>query len=156
MTNLSAASLPQIYRTTVRGYAPTREEIRTILKLAFLAYEIDLREDAAERSLLDSANAMLWRLAGQSPEPLPVVSPLPLPIDHEERRARVRELSALLPSTEARELAYSIAYLIAVRDHEMSPVESAFLDELRVELAIDAARADALSLEASRIITPGV
>jgi hypothetical protein len=156
MSNVTAETLPDVYRATVADRALTREEVRAILKLSFLSCEIDLRATPGERALLDTINATLWRLAGQEPEPPPIVSPLPVPEDREGRRARIRTFAAALPSSGARELAYSLAYLFVVGDHALAPVEGEYLEELRSELSIDDARADALALAAAKVITPGV
>ena len=139
------ATLPSLFRTTMRGRIPSRDEIRTILKIAFLTAEIDLDEDPDELQLLRTACRMLFQLAGYPPEQLPIVSPLPLPEDPEARSACIHDLAQRLPIEGARELAFGIANLFVVEDLELAPIEQAFLEELRRELHIDPARAAELA-----------
>lgn len=147
---------PTIVRRTLRDTSLSVDEIRAVLKTAYLAAEIDLDEDPEEIASLESAAQMLWELAGYAPEGVPIVSPLPLPIDHEARLERLREIASELGSTEARELAYSMAYLSTVADLELAPVESTLLDELRRVLGIAQDRAAELVETAAETMTPGV
>jgi hypothetical protein len=147
---------PTIVRRIVRDARLSADEIRAVLKTAFLAAEIDLDEDPEELASLQSAARMLWEHAGYVPEGVPIVSPLPLPIDREARLERVHELASDLRSTEARELAYSMAYLSTVADLAFAPVESALLEELERALGITPDRAAELVATAAEILTPGV
>ena len=146
---------PTLVRTIVGGASLDADELRTILKIAFLGVEVDLDEDRDEMSVLQLLSRMLWDLAEHQPEPLPLVSPLPLPIDNEARTERIRELVTRLHSTPARELAYAIAYLFTLLDLEYRPIESAYLDELGHELYVAPERANELVELAAAMITPG-
>lgn len=128
-------------------------EARTIAQLAQLAAGIDLEDDAAERGLLGELTHHLCALAGIPSSSVPVLSPLP--IDAEERRARIASLASQLAAPRARELAFVAAYLLIASDLELAPVESELLDGLRRAFELDAARADELLAEASALVTPG-
>jgi hypothetical protein len=153
---LDVSTFPTIVRSTVpRASSLEPRDVRTILQIAYLTAEIDLDEDPDELELLKAAGQMLWEFAGYAPEDVPIVSPLPLPIDQEARRARVLELVSELTSREARELAYTIAYLFTVEDLYLAPVESELLDDLRHGLGIERDRATELITTAATIVTPG-
>lgn len=150
------ANFPMLVRSLLHGSSVTADELRTVLKIAFLTVEIDLDEDSEEMAELQAISRMLWDVVGHEPEPLPLVSPLPLPVDIEERSARIRELATHLQSSQSRELAYAFAYLFSVLDLQYAPIEDEFLDELQAELDIDDGRASDLSRTAASFITPGV
>jgi hypothetical protein len=152
-----ADRLPIIYRAIVpQGAELSAPDVRTILKLAFLAVEIDFDEAPDEMQALAITNRMLWELSGHDQEPVPIVSPLPVPEDHEGRRHRIRELARQLASTEARELAYSVANLLAVLDLALARVEDAMLDELARELHLSPERAAELVELTASVVTPGI
>jgi hypothetical protein len=152
-----ADRLPIIYRAIVpQGSALSAGDVRTILKLAFLAVEIDFDEAPDEMQALTITNQKLWELAGHAPERIPIISPLPVPEDHEGRSQRIRELASQLASTEARELAYSVANLLAVLDLALAGIEDAMLDELARELQIAPARAAELVELTASVMTPGM
>ncbi len=130
------------------------EQIRSIARTAYLAAEIDFEDGAAEEATLGEAASRLWQVAGLPAEPIAPVSPLPL--DDEERRARIRELAAGLTSRGSREVAYAVAYLLAAADVELAPAEARFLADLQRTLAIDDERAAALVAMAARAVTPGL
>lgn len=129
-------------------------QIRSILRTAYLAADIDFDERVEERALLDELASRLWQIAGLRPEPISPVSPLPL--DDEERRAHIRVLAAGLTSRGARELAYALAYLLAAADIDLDRAEGRLLDDLQRALAIDDARAADLAAFAAEAVTPGV
>lgn len=132
----------------------TAEQVVAILRIAYLAADIDLYEDPAERAALDELAAVLWRVAGIPPRPVPPVSPLP--IDDEERRARIAELVRDLSTPGARELAYALAYVLAVSDLALDRPEPSFLEALQLALDLDDLRASELAATAAEAITPGV
>ena len=135
------------------GASPNPAEARAVLHIAQLAAGIDLDDDLAERGLLGTLTVLLCDAAMI---PLDSVRPLsPLPIDAEERRAQIASLAGRLVSTESRELAYILAYLLIVADLELAPVESDLLDDLRRALWIDGDRAGELAAEVSVLVTPG-
>lgn len=131
----------------------TAEEIRTIVRVAYVAAELDFHADVDERETLDALATRLWALARLPGESVAIVSPLP--IDDEERFAVIRRLSAQLTSRGARELAYVMAYLLAAADVELAPVEARFLDDLQRALAISDERAADLVATTAEAATPG-
>jgi hypothetical protein len=150
---------PVIVRTVVpQPSVLSADEIATILKIGFLATEIDFDEDPDEMDALEPIGRMLWELAGYQPpdHPVPIVSPLPLPEDYEARIKWVHQLARQLESTEARELAFTIAYLFTMLDLEVDNVESELLDELRHELQLGRERASELAATTAALETPGV
>jgi hypothetical protein len=131
----------------------TADEATTIGQLAELTAGVDLAETSEERVLLDELIRHIDALADHAPGTPPPVSPLPL--DAEERAAWIHALAVELETPGTRELAYSIAYVVAVTDHELAPVEAELLEELRLALDIDEARAADLVATVSELITPG-
>jgi hypothetical protein len=123
-----------------------------VLQLGWLVAEIDLQEDRDELGVWRSLARRFRPTCDGSPVQVEPVSPLPL--DDEERRARIHELTAQLSTESARELAYAVAYLVAVADVELGPIEQTFLEELRRALAIDDDRAAYLIATAAQIVTP--
>jgi hypothetical protein len=128
-------------------------QVRAIVRTGYLAAEIDLDEDSDERATLDGIGEQLSRVANLPIEPIPLVSPLPL--DDEDRRTRIRELAIELTTRGARELAYVVAYLLAVADVELAPAETRFLADLQTTLRIDDDRAADLVATAAMAATPG-
>jgi hypothetical protein len=128
-------------------------QVRAIVRTAYLAAEIDFDEDVEERATLDSLGEQLSHIAQVRVEPIPTVSPLPL--DDEERRARIVELAPELTTRSARELAYAVAYLLAVSDVELAPAETRFLDDLQDALGIADDRAAELAATIASAATPG-
>lgn len=152
---LDASTFRRLIDAVMPGERLSPSETRTILLIAQLAAGIDLDEDTDERGLLRAFTRHLCAFAGIPESSVPVLSPLPLPIDVEERCARIAAISTQLPTTRARELAFVVAHLLIVSDLELAPVEAELLDGLRPALSIDARRADELVAEASELVTPG-
>jgi hypothetical protein len=123
-----------------------------VLQLGWLVAELDLHEDRDELGVWHSLARRFGSTWGGSPVRVEPVSPLPL--DDEERRARIHELTAQLSTRSARELAYAVAYLVAVADVELGPIEQTFLEQLRRALAIEDDRAAYLVATAAQIVTP--
>jgi hypothetical protein len=126
-----------------------------IALIAQLAGGIDLKDDDAERGLLDVILGRLCELSTIRRSIIPVLSPRPLPEDGEARRAWVNWLAGQVATPGARELALVLAYLLVVADLELAPVEAQLIEELRGALAIDADRARELIAEVSASVTPG-
>ena len=152
---------PLRFRLLVRALAADRDnergpsisDARAIVAIATLAADVDLDEARDEMALLVPLAAELAARTQVLPEALASSSPRPL--DKIERVSRIRELTARLPTARSRELAYVVAYLVAVSDLELAPVESAFLDELRRALELTEARAAELVETAAQYLTPG-
>ena len=153
MHDLDDRTTDRIFQAIIPpGPALAAAEVTAILQLGWLVAEIDFHEDGDELAVWRSIARRLVTTSGGEPAFVEPVSPLPL--DDEERSARVHELSAKLSTRSARELAYAIAYLVAVADVELGPIEQAFLDQLRRALGIEEDRADYLAATAARIVTP--
>jgi hypothetical protein len=136
------------------GSSPSPTEARAILQIAQLAAGVDLDDDDDERGLLGTLRRQVCVLADIPVSSIPVLSPLPG--DAEERTAIVRALASRVVTTAGRELAFVVAYLLAIVDLELAPVEVELLEELRRALWIEPGRAAELLVEASEIVTPGV
>lgn len=153
MHNLDDSTADRFFQAIVPpGPALSAREVTAILQLGWLVAEIDFHEDGEELGVWRSIARRLVATSGGEPAFLEPVSPLPL--DEEERIARIHEFSAKLSTRSARELAYAIAYLVAVADVELGPIEQSFLDQLRRALAIDEERAAYLVATAAQIVTP--
>lgn len=129
-----------------------RREIETVLATVQLAASVDLDDDPAEQTLLGTLTRRLCALGGLSVESIRPLSPIPM--DGEERAARIAALAPQLVTSGARDLAFVLAYLLIVVDLELAPIESALLDGLQRGLAIPRARASELAEAAARIVTP--
>jgi len=129
-------------------------EARTIVHIAQLAAWIDFDDDTVEGGLLGTVTRELCAAAGVPPSSITPLSPLP--IDAEERLARIGQLAGWLVTTDARELAFTLAYLMIVADFELAPTEGELLEELRDALLIEKARAADLAAGVSELVTPGV
>jgi tellurite resistance protein len=128
------------------------EEARAVLRIAYLAVEADLDEDADELAVFDMLSAQICAVAG-----IPLVPGAPLrrvPMDDEERITRIRALRGQLPSRASRELAYAFAYLVVVSDIELAPIETTFLRELRETFGISSSRGGDLATMVAEIVTP--
>ena len=139
----------------VFGSAPptlTVVEAETIVRIGYLAIDIDLEEDSAELVMVEALSDQICALAGIAPS---MISPLsPLPTDDEERAVRVRQLASRLTRTPSRELAYVVAYVLIVADLELSPVESRLLLELETVLEVSEDRTSELAAQAAEMLTP--
>jgi hypothetical protein len=136
------------------GRTLTDDEIASIIRLAALTADVDFRPDADEDDALARMARTLWASVGRAPQRVEPVSPIPL--DAEERNARIAELARHLRSREARELAYVAAYILAVVDLDLAPTQAQFLAQLQRALGIDDERAADLVSRAAEAVTPGV
>jgi hypothetical protein len=143
----------QILDVTLGSQPIGPPEARTVLQLAQLAASIDLDDDPDERTLLRALTTRLCAAVGIPAGSVPVLSPVP--IDDEERTARIEALVRRLPTTGARDLAFAFAYLIIVSDLELAPLEDSLLQRLPRALTIPEDRASALIEAVARIVTPG-
>gem|GEM_PF-2524126 len=139
-------------RDDQRGLGPS--DARAIVAIATLAADIDRQHGNAEVALLAPLTAELCARADISPSTL--LSTSPIPSDDAERNARIRELTCQLTDPRSRALAYAVAYLVAVADFELAPIESMFLDQLRRALDLDNDRAAELAESAAETLTPGI
>jgi hypothetical protein len=150
---LDTTTFGRLLDIAMLGTSPSPTETRAILQIAQLAAGIDLDDDAAEHGLLGSLTYRLCTLAQIPISSVPVLSPLP--VDTEERTALITSLANRVVTTDGRELAYIVAYLLVVSDLELAPVETELLENLRRALWLDRERAAELLAEASTLVTPG-
>lgn len=75
--------------------------------------------------------------------------------DDLERLEKIREIGGELSTQGVRDLAYALAYLVAIADLELAPAESEFLADLAVALGVSDERADELAALCAQAITPG-
>ncbi|HEX7839787.1 MAG TPA: hypothetical protein VF469_20065 [Kofleriaceae bacterium] len=147
------AKFQQILDVTLGSQRLGPHEIRTVLLVAQLAAAVDLDDDPAERTTLQALTSRLCAWGGISPDSVPLLSPVPM--DEEERAARIATLVRALRTTGARDLAFALAYLIIVADLELAPIEDSVLQQLQRELTIPGERASDLISAVAAIVTPG-
>jgi tellurite resistance protein len=150
---LDDAKFQQILDVSLGDQRLGPAEAQTVLQLARLAAEIDLEDDPDEQALLRSLTVRLCTATGVTLDELP--RPFPVPTDDEERAMQVAALVRRLPTTGARDLALTLAYLLIVSDLELAPVEDALLAQLQRALTIPPERASQLIDAVARIVTPG-
>jgi len=146
------AKFQQILEVAVGAQHVKPKEIRAIVQLTQLAAWIDLDDDPSERGLVHALTYRLCVWGGVAPNSIPPLSPVP--IDGEERAARVAMLAHQLDSSAARDLAYVLTYLVVVVDLELAPVEGDLMEQVQHALAIPATRAGALIEAIAWIVTP--
>ena len=136
------------------GKDPSLEtyETRALIAIAQLAAWGDLAEDAEERALLDRTITHLCVHGGIDPDSVQPLSRIPF--DDEERISRIGELADDLERVGVRELAYVLAYLLIVADHQLARPEARLLEDFQRALAVPEGRATELVREAARIVTP--
>lgn len=132
----------------------TVDEARVIVAIGYLALEADLDEDSDELATLDAITQQVCELAGIPPSALPPLPVTPVPLDHEERRSRIRQLASRLTRRHTRELAYAIAYIVVISDLQLSPSESDLLDDVQRTLELDDRRAGELATTVAELLTP--
>lgn len=74
--------------------------------------------------------------------------------DDLERLEKIREIGGELSTQGVRDLAYALAYVVAIADLELAPAESEFLADLAVALGVSDARADELAALCAQAVTP--
>jgi hypothetical protein len=151
--NIDALTFRTMAKAIVGEAVLTAGEARAIVQLGYLASGADLEEDSEEVTLREQLTRHVCALAGISVESVP--RPSPLPMDREERIAWLLTLCRKLTTSAASELAYVVAYLLAIGDLELAPVEATFLFDLQRVLGLGDARASELVAHAAEQITPG-
>jgi hypothetical protein len=132
-------------------------EARAITQLCYLASDTELDDDDDdERALREQIGRHVCTLANMSFDSVPWPSPLPLPNDDEARRAWLVRLCRWLVRPNVRELAYVLAYLLAIGDLALRPVETVFMTELQETLGLGDERAAHLVARADQAVTAGV
>ena len=148
---LDDAMFQQLLDATLGRAKPEPREARGVIAIAELAAAVDLDDAPSERAFLGGFERRLSERAGIE---LATVKPLSVvPLDEEERVNALAQCARPLVARGARELAYGIAYLVIVADLELDPVETRFLEDIRVILDIDPQRAAELAEHAAQIVT---
>jgi len=149
---INDAKFQQILEMAVGQQRIKPKEIRAIVQLMQLAAWIDLEDDPSERALVQALTYRLCAWGDLASISIPPLSPVP--IDAEERAARVAMLAHQLDTSAARDLAYVLTYLVVVVDLELAPVESDLLEQVQHALAIPATRGGALIDAIAWVVTP--
>jgi len=123
-------------------------DAETIVAIAQLAVDADGREDADEIRMFFAVGKAVFELAGIKDTPTPTFA-----VDEDDDE-RLASLAGQLASPAAKELAYAVAYVMAVADIDLSPEEGALVEMLRQALGISEDRATELASAISAAITP--
>ena len=115
-----------------------REDAEAILELAQLVVDIDGGEGSDEIQLFFAVGKVLFELAEIPDVPVPTFA------TDQDDEERMFELATQLKTTEARELAFVVARVLAEADLEIVAAEETFISRLRGLLSISKTRADEL------------
>jgi hypothetical protein len=115
-----------------------REDAEAIIELAQLVVDIDGDEGSDEIQLFFAVGKLLFELAEVKDTPVPTFA------SHDDDEDRLFELATQLKSTEARELAFVVARVLAEADLEIVAAEETFIQRLRGLLSISKDRAEEL------------
>jgi uncharacterized tellurite resistance protein B-like protein len=115
-----------------------REDAEAIIELAQLVVDIDGDEGSDEIQLFFAVGKLLYELAEVTDSPVPTFA------SHDDDEDRLFELATQLKSTEARELAFVVARVLAEADLEIVAAEETFIQRLRGLLSITKERAEEL------------
>ena len=142
--HVNADAFRAIVKATVGTETVGDTDARAVLGLCTLVAGADDKSDEDEEDVLAE-------IAGHLGPAIPDVRA----DDDLERLEKIREIGAQLSATGTRELAYSLAYAVAVADLDLAPAESEFLADLAVALGISDDRADELAEKCAEAVTPG-
>lgn len=117
-----------------------REDAEAIIELAQLVVDIDGGEGSDEIQLFFAVGKLLYEIAEVTDAPVPTFA------SHEDDEDRLFELATQLKSTEARELAFVVARVLAEADLEIVASEETFIQRLRSLLSISKERAEELDI----------
>ncbi len=117
-----------------------RDDAEAIIELAQLVVDIDGGEGSDEIQLFFAVGKLLYEIAEVTDAPVPTFA------SHEDDEDRLFELATQLKSTEARELAFVVARVLAEADLEIVAAEETFIQRLRSLLSISKERAEELDL----------
>jgi tellurite resistance protein len=124
------------------------EDAETIMEIAQLVVDADGQEDQDEIQSFFAIGKTVYTMAGLAETPTPTfVSDL-------EDDERIATLAKELGTPASKELAYCVAYLLAVSDIALAPEEDAYVENLRVALEMTEDRADELAAQMGAAITP--
>jgi hypothetical protein len=143
---IDSARLPAIVRALHEGPLSIGDA-DTVVGIAQLAIDADGREDPDEIGMFFAFGKAVLALAGVDATPAPTVS-------GDEEDERIAELVGKLSNTAARELAYTMSYVLTIADLDAAPEESQFMEKLRARLQISSERANDLAQRVAEAITP--
>jgi tellurite resistance protein len=139
------------YRAAIKLIHPgalSEADAETVVAIAQLTVDVDGREDAEEISKFFAMGKAIFSHAGFENSPTPTFA------GDEEDDERLRALAGQLSTPAAKELAYAVAYMMAVADTDLAPEEGALVDALRETLGLTEDRADEIAASVSAAITP--
>lgn len=138
--------LPAVVRALHQG-ALSVGDAETVVALAQLAVDADGREDPDEIAMFFAFGKSVLGLAGITETPTPTVS-------GDDEDERIAELAGRISTPAARELAYTMAYVLTIADYQAAPEENVFMEKLRGALKISTDRAADLAQRVAEAITP--
>lgn len=142
---------PAAFRDAIRSIHAGKlsvEEAEAIVALAQLAVDADGREDPDEIKTFFTAGKAVYELTGMPDLPTPTF------LDSDEPDERLRELAGQLKTPAAKDLAYAVAFVMAVSDVDLAPEEGALVEKLQGVLALSEDHASELAAKISAAITP--
>jgi len=119
-----------------------------VVAIAQLTVDADGREDAEEIKKFFAVGKAILGHAGRPDAPTPTFA------DHDDDDERLRSLAGQLSTPAAKELAYAVAFMMAIADVDLAPEEAALVEALRDALGITEDRADDIAAQVSAAITP--
>ncbi len=138
------------YRAAIKLIHPgalSEADAETVVAIAQLAVDADGREDAEEIKNFFAMGKAIYGHAG-----LETSTPTFAGDDKDDER--LRALAGQLSSPAAKELAYAVAFMMAIADVDLAPEEGALVEALRDTLGIPEDRADEIAATVSAAITP--
>lgn len=135
--------------TILVGENLQRNEALTVLQVAQLAAGADGTEQPAEHAILQAIAQRIYSHVGLKPGEVSAIGKLH---DYDARMSWLRALAAGLESRSARELAFAMAFLVAVSDLELRYAEHESLEELQLVLGVDHRRATDIVVQLTETI----
>src|SRR4051812_17094833 len=142
---------PTRFRDAIRSIHTgtlSESDAETIVAIAQMAVDADGREDPDEIRTFFAMGKAIYELAGLKDSPTPTFA------GDEEDDDRIKSLAGALGSPAAKELAYAVAFVMAVSDVDLAPEEGVLVEKLQDALAINEERAGELAATISAAITP--
>jgi hypothetical protein len=138
------------YRAAIKLIHPAalaEADAATVVEIAQLAVDADGREDAEEIKNFFAMGKAIYGHAG-------LETSTPTFIGDDEDDEHLRNLAGKLSTPAAKELAYAVAFMMAISDIDLAPEEGALVDALRDALGLTEERADEIAATVSAAITP--
>jgi len=144
--------LRRIVQTILGGESLDLAQVTTILEIAQLAAGIEAEDNPAEHQTLQAVAEQVGSLIGLEPGEL---LPIPAIPDEDARGALLRSLAKQLETRAARELAYTVAFLVSVSDLRLTPAETSELEAFQHALGLDYRRATDLTVFVAEVVNAG-